>query len=234
MLNIAVVEDEEQERKNLLECIEYLCKRNSIPYSVTEFSSGAAFLGGYKPVYDIILMDIQMPGMDGMETARALRKIDYAVILVFVTNMAQYAINGYEVDAMNYILKPVNKYDFSMKMTKAISRAVKHMDEAIQVRGANEMYALRVASIKYLEVLEHYVTYHSTEGNFCEYITLKEAEKKINKSFFERCGRSYLVNLKYVTGIQDGEVLIGNESLPISRTYKKTFLKAFAVFVGGV
>ena len=234
MLSIAIVEDEAAERKKLVECIDYLAKRNEMEYSVDEFPSGMAFLGNYKPIYDIVLMDIEMPGMDGMETARALRKIDHAVILVFVTNMAQYAINGYEVDAMNYILKPVNKYDFAMKMTKAISRATRYADEAIQVRGANEAYVLRVASIKYLEVLEHYVTYHTTEGDFSEYITLKEAEKKVNKPFFARCGRSYLVNFKYVTGIRDNTVLIGTDSVPISRSYKKAFLNASAVFMGGV
>ena len=66
--------------------------------------------------FDIVLMDIDMPGMNGMETARALRKVDAAVILIFVTNMAQFAISGYEVDATDFILKPVNKYSFAIKI----------------------------------------------------------------------------------------------------------------------
>lgn len=235
MLNIAIVEDEVAERAHLKECIDYLAKQNDMAYSVEEFASGRSFLGNYKPIYDIILMDIEMPGMNGMETAQALRKLDTAVILVFVTNMAQYAIKGYEVDAMNYLLKPVNKYDFAIKMGKALRRMNRYTDEAIQVRSANEVYAIRIASIKYLEVLEHYVTYHTTNGDFSEYITLKEAEKKINKPFFERCSRSYLVNLKYISGIRDNMVLLEHDNaIPISRTYKKAFLNAFAVFIGGV
>lgn len=234
MLHVAIVEDEESERAHLKNCLHYLGEKEQIAFQVSEFPSGMAFLGDYKPIYDIVLMDIEMPGMNGLETARALRQMDMSVILVFVTNMAQFAVNGYEVDAMNYILKPVNEYDFAMKMTRAVSRTTKRQDESIRIKGAGEFYVLRVASIKYLEVLEHYVTYHTTEGDFNEYITLKDAEKKLSKPFFVRCGRPYLVNLRYVSGVKDNQVLIGNERLPISRSCRKDFLNAFAVYIGGI
>ena len=168
MLHVAIVEDEESERAHLKNCLRYLGEKEQIAFQVSEFPSGMAFLGDYKPIYDIVLMDIEMPGMNGLETARALRQMDMSVILVFVTNMAQYAVNGYE---------------FAMKMTRAVSRTTKRQDESIRIKGAGGFYVLRVASIKYLEVLEHYVTYHTTEGDFTEYITLKDAEKKLSKPF---------------------------------------------------
>lgn len=234
MLQIAIVEDEENERIHLKECLNYLSEKEKIPFHISEFSSGLAFLGDYKPIYDIVLMDIEMPGMNGMETARAFRKIDTATILIFVTNMVQYAINGYEVDALSYILKPVSKYDFALKMRKAMARSAKQLDESIQVKLAKETYRIRLASIKYLEVSGHYVIYHTTDGDFSEYTTLKEAEKKINRIFFVRCNRYLLVNLKYVSAVKDDSVYVGNEELPISRPQKKSFLNELAAFIGGV
>lgn len=234
MLHIAIVEDEESERAHLKDCLNYLAEKEQVTFQVTEFPSGGSFLGDYKPIYDIVLMDIEMPGMDGMETAKALRKVDTATTLIFVTNLVQYAVNGYEVDAMNYILKPVSKFDFALKMSRAVARSIKRLDESIQVKTSKETYKVRIASIKYLEVSGHYVIYHTTDGDFSEYITLKEAEKKVNKNFLVRCHRCLLVNLKYVSAIKDDMVCIGNEELPISRPQKKEFLNALAAFIGGV
>ena len=102
MIHVAIVEDESKAREALKACLAYVAERNQTEIQITEFVSGTAFLGGYQPIYDIVLMDIEMPGMNGMETAKALRKMDAAVILIFVTNLTQYAIMGYEVDALSY------------------------------------------------------------------------------------------------------------------------------------
>ena len=93
---------------------------------------------------------------------------------------------------------------------------------------------LPVAAIRYLEVDGHYIVYHTTEGDYSEYITLKEAEKKLNKPYFVRCNRCYLVNLKYVSAVRDDVVQVGRDELLISRPQKKAFLNALAVFIGGV
>ncbi|MBQ4382242.1 MAG: response regulator transcription factor [Oscillospiraceae bacterium] len=234
MLQVAIIEDDPESAAHLRSCLDYLAEAEKVQFSVTEFSSGLAFLGDYKPIYDIVLMDIEMPGMNGMETARALRQMDKAVILIFVTNVAQYALQGYEVDAMNYILKPVSKYDFALKLRRALSRAVRQQDELIRIKTARDTYALRLATVRYLEVDGHYIIYHTTEGDFTEYITLKDAQKKLNKDYFARCNRHLLVNLKFVTGIEGDDVLLGMDRLPISRPQKKAFLKEFAMFIGGV
>lgn len=234
MIRIAIVEDEMRERAHLRDCLAYMAQKEALEFDIVEFASGEEFLGGYQPVYDIVLMDIELPGMNGMEAARALRRMDAFVLLVFVTNMVQYAVSGYEVDALNYILKPVNRFDFALKMNKAISRTAKRTDESVQIRAAKEIFTLPIAAIKYLEVEGHYIVYHTTEGNFTEYITLKEAEKKLDKPYFVRCNRCYLVNLKYVSAVRDDVVLVGREELLISRPQKKVFLNALAVFIGGV
>lgn len=234
MIRIAIVEDEVRERAHLRDCLAYMAEKERLEFDIVEFGSGEAFLGGYQPVYDIVLMDIELPGINGMETAKALRRLDSFVLLVFVTNMVQYAVSGYEVDALNYILKPVNRFDFALKMNKAISRTAKRTEESVQIRAGKDLYMLPVAAIRYLEVDGHYIVYHTTEGDYSEYITLKEAEKKLNKPYFVRCNRCYLVNLKYVSAVRDDVVQVGWDELLISRPQKKAFLNALAVFIGGV
>ena len=234
MIRIAIVEDEVRERAHLRDCLTYMAEKERLKFDIVEFGSGEAFLGGYQPVYDIVLMDIELPGINGMETAKALRRLDSFVLLVFVTNMVQYAVSGYEVDALNYILKPVNRFDFALKMNKAISRTAKRTEESVQIRAGKDLYMLPVAAIRYLEVDGHYIVYHTTEGDYSEYITLKEAEKKLDKPYFVRCNRCYLVNLKYVAAVRDDVVQVGRDELLISRPQKKAFLNALAVFIGGV
>ena len=234
MIRIAIVEDEVRERAHLRDCLAYMAEKERLEFDIVEFGSGEAFLGGYQPVYDIVLMDIELPGINGMETAKALRRLDSFVLLVFVTNMVQYAVSGYEVDALNYILKPVNRFDFALKMNKAISRTAKRTEKSVQMRAGKDLYMLPVAAIRYLEVDGHYIVYHTTEGDYSEYITLKEAEKKLNKPYFVRCNRCYLVNLKYVSAVRDDVVQVGRDELLISRPQKKAFLNALAVFIGGV
>lgn len=234
MIQVAIVEDEEADRAHLVDCLNYLAGQENVQFEITQFPTGLAFLGNYKPVFDIVLMDIEMPGMDGMETAKALRKLDTSVILVFVTSLAQYAIKGYDVDALNFMVKPVNKFDFAMKMSRAVARTTKRLDGSVQIKTDRETYTIRTADIKYLDVSGHYVVYHTTGGDLVEYTTLKNAEEKINQECFVRCNRCYLVNLRYVTAVKNDTVYIRNDTLKISRPQKKTFLGAFSKYMGGV
>lgn len=233
MIHIAVIDDEEQARENIKKCLAAAASKLNAEFNVSEFSSGLSFLGDYRPIYDVVLMDIEMPDADGLEIAHKLRKVDTSVLLIFVTNMSQFAIRGYEVDALDFIVKPVNEYTLAMKLNRAIARTTKRTDDSVQIRNGGEVYGVQTASIKYLEVSGHYVVYHTTDGDFSEYITLKNAEKKINKSFFVRCNRCYLVNLRYVESIKKDYVIIGKDKLLISYPQKKAFLSAFSEFLGG-
>ena len=234
MIHVAIVEDESKAREALKACLAYVAEKNQTEIQITEFVSGTAFLGGYQPIYDIVLMDIEMPGMNGMETAKALRKMDAAVILIFVTNLTQYAIMGYEVDALSYILKPVNRFDFALKMSKAIARTAKRGEESVVIKTARETHSVRIAAIQYVEADGHNMVYHTTEGVFSEYGTLKDTEKKLNKNYFVRCNRCFLVNLRFVASVKEDTVFIGQDALQISRSQKKAFLNALTVYIGGV
>ena len=233
LIRVAIVEDDGAERERLRACLRWLEESEGLRFHVTEFSSGTAFIGSFEPGYDLVFMDIEMPGMDGMETARALRKMDASVLLIFVTNMAQYAIAGYEVDALDFILKPVNRYSFAIKMKRAAARIPKRIEEYVTVKCEGELRQLPIASVRWLDIDGHYVVYHTADGDFEEYGTLKEAYGKLNRPSFVFVNRSCLVNLYHVSAVSKNSVTVGDRQLDISRPQRKSFLAAMSDFMGG-
>ena len=118
MLQIAIVEDDDQEAKVLGNCLNKYSQEHKSAFAIQRFSDGAAFLSEDKKVYDLVFMDVEMPFMDGLKTAKKLREKDSQVVLVFVTKLFQYAVNGYEYNAADYIIKPIRFASFSLKMEK--------------------------------------------------------------------------------------------------------------------
>lgn len=233
MIYAAIVDDEESERRKLKACLAYVAEKKNIKFSVREFSDADKFLVNYESNYDVVFMDIEMDGTNGMEAARQLRKVDKTVILIFVTNMAQMAVQGYEVDALDFIVKPLDKYAFSLKMMRVLGRIDQSKDDRILLSIAGDLVSIRVSLITYLEVQGHYVIYHSKEGDYTEYITLSAAEKKIADSSFVRCNRGCLVNLRYVSAVRKDVCVVDGEELAIARPTRNSFIQAFACFLGG-
>ena len=233
MIRVAIVEDDAAEREKIQGYLNELSRQEQIQFEIAPYPSGLNFIMGEMKGFDIVLMDIDMPGVNGMETAQALRKVDPTVILIFVTNMAQYAISGYEVDATDFILKPVNKYSFAIKIKRAVARTAKKNDEVIQIKQEGTLHLVPLSIIKYLEVTGHYVIYHTAQGDFTEYTTLKEAQKKINRPHFAQCNQSYLVNLKYLEAVSRETVTVSGAKISVSRKMRPAFLNAVTDFLGG-
>lgn len=120
MIKIAIVEDEQLYAKQLHEYLRKYEKENGEAIEVTIYSDGDQIVEKYQSQYDIILMDIEMKFMDGMSAAEEIRKIDTEVVIIFITNMTQYAIRGYAVDALDYVLKPVSYFALSQRLNRAI------------------------------------------------------------------------------------------------------------------
>ena len=113
MIRIALVEDEAEVRAQLQGYVQRHTRQYGTEFVVTEFADGMELLDDYRPVYDVLFLDVEMKHLDGMETARRVRELDKDVIIVFITNMAQYAIGGYAVGALDYVHKPVPYFAFS-------------------------------------------------------------------------------------------------------------------------
>lgn len=233
MIRIAIVDDEREVRDNIENLLNEISITEDFNIEITQFESGNAFLFNYESNFEIVLLDIDMPGVDGLETAKKIRNLDSSVILIFVTYMTQYAIWGYEVEALDFIVKPINKYSFSNKIKRAFSRVPERMDDYITIKSDKEIMKIQISTIRYIEVDKHYVIYHTVTGNYSEYATLKDAIERINKDYFISANRSCLVNPNYITAVSKEYVAIGEEKIYISRPQKKAFMAAVAQYLGG-
>lgn len=131
MLRVAVAEDNPKDRERLLSFLKQYGEEKHVQIEVTEYTDGSELLEQYRPCYDVIFLDVEMPQMDGMKAAEKIRETDEEVILIFITNMAKYAIRGYEVQALDYVLKPVKYQAFSVKMDKVNRLAEKKKTRAL-------------------------------------------------------------------------------------------------------
>ena len=235
MIRIAMVEDEAAVREQLMGYVQRYTRQYGTEFSVTEFADGVDILENYRPVYDIVFLDVEMKHLDGMETARRIRALDADVVLIFITNMAQYAIRGYEVDALDYVLKPVNYYQFCTKLSRAIQRVQRRRggQVVLQLAGGG-IQLLDTADIYYLETHSRMLYYHTSKGEFAARASLQSAEKQLAEYHFVRCNQCYLVNLAYVKGIENDFALVKNDRLEISRRQRTAFLTAVASYMGGV
>lgn len=232
MLKIAVVDDEELYITQILEYIRQYAKEKNLEIQTEAFGDGRHLLKGYSKRFDVILLDIEMEGMDGMETARRIRQVDQDVVLVFITNMAQYAINGYEVGALDYVLKPISYYTCSVRLERAIARVVKGHSQELLLTLADGIKRLKAEEVWYVEVQNRMLHYHTEAGVFAVRGTLHGVEEQLRDCHFVRCNHWYLVNLKYVTEIRKNIVIVAKDSLEISRRNKTAFLSALTDYMG--
>lgn len=234
MIKVAVVDDEQQEAGLLEKYFKKLQTEVGEELHVSIFSSGEALVEGYDYSFDLICLDIEMEGMDGIAAAKEIRRLDENVLIIFVTNMAQMAIQGYEVRALDFVVKPVNYYSFSMKIRTAVNIIQNKKSKNIVLPTAGGMQKISTNDLYYVEVNGHYLYYHTTHGTFRQKAALKELEDKLAGLSFKRCNNCYLVNLKYVDCVNKDDLLIGGEWLKISRPRKKEFLQALANYMGGI
>ncbi len=232
MLKVAIVEDDDTAAADLENCLRTYCEKNKTTCTAERFSDGASFIKRYSPRYDLIFMDIKMPGMDGMTAAKQLRQVDSVTSLIFVTSMAQYAVKGYEMDALDFIVKPVQYFSFEMKMRRAMQavRMKKSGEVLLSVGGVTRV--LPSAAIYYVEVMNHDLTYHTEEGPLTVRGKLSAVETQLPQGTFFRCAASYLINLRHVTQVDAEMVQVGGENIRISRGRKKELMAALAGFLG--
>lgn len=222
LIKAAVVEDDELFRKTVKNYIERYSREYKVDFDVRYFKDGSELLFEYEPVYDILLMDIEMPKVDGMTAAREIRNQDQRVIIIFLTNMAQYAINGYEVGALDYVLKPIKYYAFSMKIMKAISAIEQRAGGELLISSESGMKKLAVESIIYAEIRDHWLYIFTNDGEYKMLSTMKSFVKKMEGKHFALCSSSFCINLKYLTELKkDMVVLCDRIELKVSRARKK-------------
>lgn len=234
MLRVAVVEDDKTYAAQLKEYLARYGTETNHKLSVTLFSDGEDIVTGYSAEFDIILMDVEMTFMDGMTAAEKIREKDSEVVIIFITNMPQYAIQGYRVDALDYVLKPISYFAFSQRIDRALTRVKKKEVNYITVAQKGGRKKLNVEKICYVEVRDHDLIYHSTDGEVVTKGSMKEVEDALDETKFFRCNRCYLVNLEYVEDFRGNDVTVASDVIQVSRGRKKAFLDALNDYMNEV
>ncbi len=233
MIRIAIVEDNMDDASRLKDYLKKYSQESQEKFDIQLFSDGEEIVENYIAIYDMIFLDIQMQNMDGMTTAKEIRKMDMEVVLIFITNMTQYAIRGYTVDALDYILKPVSYFAFSQRIERAIARIKKRKQHYVTISIKGGYQKLDISKIYYVECQGHKLIFSTADGVVDSVGSMKNLEDELSELGFYRIHKGILVNFEYVDGIRDGCALVNDDLLLISRARKKGFLQALADHVGG-
>ncbi len=233
MIHIAIVDDDVEITSQITEYIQMFGRENKLELASKSFHHPNDFLEQYEMGNDLVILDIEMPCINGIQTARELRYRDPAVLIMFITNMAQFALESYSVDAIDYVLKPLGYGDFSMKMQKVIRYMKQNHDQKIKIRTELSEVLIPVSDILYLEVIRHRIIYHTVFGIYEEYGVMGEKEKLLVQLHFFRCHRCFLINMKHVNSISDKTVLVGTDELSVSRGRRKALMEFFTNYLGG-
>lgn len=206
---------------------QYMYKRSLPQYTLTRFTNGDDFLEQYDATTDLIFLDIELPGTQGVDVARHIRSLDTHVTIIFTTKMAQYAAEGYDVDAIGYLIKPCTDDAFRMKMAKALTLYHSKDVHSIQIRTDNGMRLLYTKDIVYIDVQRHEVTYHTTDDDVTVWSSLKAVLQLLaaHENEFIQVNRYTIVNLGYVRGIEADMILLPQARIQSSRGRKKAFME---------
>lgn len=235
-MRVAIVEDDPDYSLQLGTYLNKIGAENGIRISSSCFENGQTFVDRYQPgSFDLILLDIEMPMLDGLSAAKVIRERDAEVLIIFITQMAQYAIRGYEVEALDYALKPLSYDSFSAKLKRVIRILGNRKPAFLTVQHNGEVSRISLSSISYIEVFNHTIIYHTCDAEYTitGSKTIRQLEEELSGNGFARCNQSYLVNLQYVDSVEQTVVVLScGTSLAVSRNRRKPFLQALMEYWG--
>ena len=230
MYRIAIVEDNPVHSDRLSECLTRYQQEKDISFHIETYSNGAQFLERGSDGFDVLFLDIEMPYVDGMSLAKKIREKDRSVIIIFVTNLTQFAINGYAVQALDYVIKPVKYPSFSITMSKVTAALNQRITRSIAVQNKDGVFKISLSSLYYVEIQKHNLIYHTVEGDITVRGTLLSAAKELGEDF-AKCNNCYLVNLSFVTQLGKESVKVGPYTLEVSRRAYSDFFNSFSNYL---
>lgn len=234
MKSVCIVEDMEKDAQRLKKYVERYAAEHDETVKFQLYKDGMEFLKSYKPDADLVFLDIEMPVFNGLEVSQKLREMDRDVNIVFVTNMAQYALKGYKVGALDYIIKPVTYFSVADCLRRAFLNAPKrHKKRMLLSVSSTESISVATEDIIYVEKHTNTLAFHTTHGVWEMRGTMRELEAQLEGGQFSRCISGCLVNLAYVDRLTKTSVFIAGEELPLARQRRKEFINDLMNFVGG-
>jgi len=226
MINIIICDDEQTEISYLTGLVQKWAVKREVIISIAGYPGAESFLFAYEEnkAADILLLDIQMGEMDGVALAKRIRSENKEVQIIFVTGYMEYISDGYDVEALHYLLKPVSEEKLTLILDRALEKLARN-ERALFINRGGESVRIPIYEIRFLEVRHNYVTVHANE-EYTVKKTLGEIEKELDDSFF-RAGRSFIVNLKYIRKITKTDIHLSDRKvIPLSRGLYDTINRA--------
>ncbi|MDO4754677.1 MAG: LytTR family DNA-binding domain-containing protein [Bacillota bacterium] len=215
MSRIAIVDDEKTDRELVKSVVERWADERGVQAQVSMFSSAESFLFCGQG-FDIYLLDIEMTGMDGVTLARRIRQGSRAAQIVFITGYSEYILEGYDVEALHYIVKPFSAEKLCAVLNRALEKQVVNAG-TLDFECAGEMLRLPLYEVMYIDVQKNNITIHTAEKEYMLRRTLSSIEPELTADFF-RVGRALIVNLRSIRKVTKSEIhLSRNIVLPIPR-----------------
>ncbi len=230
-MNIAIVDDCLQDLNVLKDHIQQYQKEHEVSLEVTSFTSGKEFLDSNRD-FDVVFLDIEMPEPDGLKTARILRERDKSVPIIFETNMANYALKGYEVNAMDFIVKPVVYSSFQDRFSRAIAFARTQEKKVVMVNGKDdEIVCIYTKDIHYIEKEKNYTFYHTAYGTYNKRQTLEQAISSFSGYTLLQASSGLFINPNYLEKILPTSIIVGGEEMPLARRRKQKFIEEYMQYL---
>lgn len=214
---VAICDDSPADLEYVLTILNIWAGKKGVSVHVEQFSSAEAFLFRYaeEKSFDILLLDIEMGKMDGVTMAKRVRKENETVQIVFITGYSDYIAEGYEVEALHYLMKPVSQEKLFSVLDRALEK-LKQNERCLNLELYGEMVRIAFYEIRYLDVHQNYVTIHAKK-DYTVKRPLGEFEKELDNRFF-RVGRAMILNLKYIQRVTKAEVFLSEGTvLPLPR-----------------
>lgn len=228
LINVALLEDEIEEQKRTVEILKRFSLDNDSQINVDVFDKSSDILSSDLSKYNLLLLDIilENENVNGMDVAKIIRENYKDVAIVFITKTVLYAIQGYEVNAFDYVVKLVTYEDISLKLKKYISFLSKNTDPLLTFKCTDRIINIKESEIYFFSIYSHYIDIHTTSGIFKCRGRISDVEKLVSSSF-SRISRNCIINLNYLTEIKKDDIIINGELLKITENYKDSFIKSF-------
>ena len=227
---IIVVDDNEAYSNAILQYIKRIGEETHRIFETTVYKGGQDLVDNYV-LSDIIFLDIKMKCLNGMEAAKKIRELDNQVIIIFVSDTSQYAIDGYSVGAFDYLLKPIDYSVLKDQLGRCIEKIKLSSERYFSCKTVDEgLVRLPVQSILYIESFDHNMSFYTTSKEYRVATSLRNLEDALPKGYFFRCHKSYIVNLAQIASVKGTDLVIANKTIPIARDKKKRFMNALTNF----
>lgn len=235
---IAVLEDTPRDSNRLKGFIDRYAQEHGIEVKTTVFSDGPDLLENYNRDFDVLLLDIELPTLNGMTVSERIREKDSFIPIIFITNLAQYAIRGYEVDALGFMVKPVSFVLFSNYFTKAIAKCRRNEklkeNRVIALGGANNFRKVFFDDIIYIVKDRNYIVYQFTnQQTFKERGTMKNVLPRFENTSIKQCSSGCMVNLRHVSKLVGGDVHLQGIVFPVSLPFRNSFAHDLMDYIRG-